>query len=83
MLGRPSNANRAAEDSGRNGETMASMDTLRRLIAGRGRLQDESGQAMVEYALLISLIAIACFGVVSTMGLSLSSLYSTINAQFP
>jgi len=38
---------------------------------------------MVEYALLLSLIAIACFGVVQSMGLGLSSLYSTINARFP
>ncbi len=38
---------------------------------------------MVEYALLISLVAIVCIGVVSTMGLSLSSLYNTINTRFP
>ncbi len=41
---------------------------------------DESGQAMVEYALLLSLIAIVCVGIVQTMGLSLSALYSKINA---
>jgi Flp pilus assembly pilin Flp len=47
------------------------------------RVRGESGQALVEYALLLSLIAIVCFGVVDTMGLGLSSLYSTINARFP
>jgi Flp pilus assembly pilin Flp len=41
---------------------------------------DESGQAMVEYALLLSLIAIVSVGIVQTMGLSLSGLYSKINA---
>lgn len=41
---------------------------------------DESGQAMVEYALLLSLIAIVSVGILQTMGLSLSQLYSKINA---
>jgi Flp pilus assembly pilin Flp len=63
---------------------MATVGTLRRLIeVTRERLDGESGQAMVEYALLLSLIAIVCFGIVQTMGLGLSSLYSTINARFP
>jgi Flp pilus assembly pilin Flp len=56
--------------------------TLRRVIAGT-RLDSESGQALVEYALLLSLIAIVCFGVVQEMGLGLSSVYSHINATFP
>lgn len=63
---------------------MAIVETLRRVIAGtRQRLNGESGQAMVEYALLLSLIAIVCFGVVQAMGLGLSSLYSSINTRFP
>jgi Flp pilus assembly pilin Flp len=40
----------------------------------------EEGQAMVEYALLISLIAVACFGAVQTFGLDVSILYSRITA---
>jgi Flp pilus assembly pilin Flp len=62
---------------------MAIIPTLRRLYAIAGRARDERGQAMVEYALLISLIAVVCFGVVQTMGLSLSSLYNSINTKFP
>lgn len=62
---------------------MAIPKMLRRLTVGARKLHSESGQALVEYSLLISLIAIVCFGVVETMGLSLSSLYSTINARFP
>jgi Flp pilus assembly pilin Flp len=57
--------------------------TLRRVIEQMRRLDGESGQALVEYALLLSLIAIVCFGVIQEMGLGLSSLYSTINARFP
>jgi Flp pilus assembly pilin Flp len=65
-------------------ETMVIIGTLRGLIEGtRKRLDGESGQAMVEYALLLSLIAIVCIGIVQSMGLGLSSLYSTINARFP
>jgi Flp pilus assembly pilin Flp len=62
-------------------------------IAGRlheeilGRLgclaRDDSGQALVEYALLLSLIALVAFGAVNAFGLGVSSLYSKINANFP
>lgn len=54
-----------------------------RLFIGSRRIRDERGQAMVEYALLISLIAMVCIVIVQAMGLSLSSLYSTINSKFP
>jgi Flp pilus assembly pilin Flp len=54
----------------------------------RRRLQElmedirrEDGQALVEYALLISLIAMICFGAVETFGLGVSSLFSKIVAQ--
>jgi Flp pilus assembly pilin Flp len=50
-------------------------------IATRSR--DEDGQALVEYALLLSLIAIVAIGVVQVMGLHLSSLYQTIVDSFP
>jgi Flp pilus assembly pilin Flp len=62
---------------------MAIVETLRKVIARVRRLDGEEGQALVEYALLLSLIAIVCFGVIQEMGLGLSSLYSNINANFP
>jgi Flp pilus assembly pilin Flp len=62
---------------------MAIVEKLRALIANARLLDGESGQAMVEYALLLSLIAIVCFGVVQIMGLGLSSLYNSINTRFP
>ena len=62
---------------------MAITTRLQALLANARHLNEEGGQALVEYALLISLIAIVCFGVVETMGLGLSSLYSTINTRFP
>jgi Flp pilus assembly pilin Flp len=44
---------------------------------------DDSGQALVEYALLLALIALVAIGAVEAFGLGVSGLYSTINAQFP
>jgi Flp pilus assembly pilin Flp len=43
----------------------------------------ESGQALVEYALLLALIALVAFGAINEFGLGVSRLYSKINAQFP
>jgi Flp pilus assembly pilin Flp len=57
-------------------------------LLGRLRLlpmlaRSEDGQAMVEYALLISLIATVCFGAVQLFGLGVSSLFSKIYAVVP
>jgi Flp pilus assembly pilin Flp len=43
----------------------------------------EEGQALVEYALLLSLIAIVTFGAVNEFGLGVSSLYSKIYNGVP
>ena len=60
-------------------------ETLGAWLLGRlgGRACDESGQALVEYALLLSLIALVAIGAVQVFGLGVSGLYSTINANFP
>jgi Flp pilus assembly pilin Flp len=49
----------------------------------RGFERDESGQALVEYALLIALISIVAIGAVQAFGLGVSGLYSKINANYP
>ena len=56
---------------------------VRRLQKLARHLQREEGQALVEYALLVSLIAIVCFGAVDAFGLGVSGLYSKINAVVP
>jgi Flp pilus assembly pilin Flp len=43
----------------------------------------EDGQALVEYALLISLVAIVALVAVSTVGTGVSTLYSKIITNFP
>jgi Flp pilus assembly pilin Flp len=39
---------------------------------------EETGQALVEYSLLLALIAVVAFGAVNEFGLGVSSLYSQI-----
>jgi Flp pilus assembly pilin Flp len=42
------------------------------------RASAEDGQALVEYSLLLALIAVISFGAVNEFGLGVSSLYSQI-----
>jgi Flp pilus assembly pilin Flp len=56
---------------------------LERVKELTSRSAEEDGQALVEYALLISLIAIVAFGAVDVFGLGVSSLFSKIVAVYP
>jgi len=40
---------------------------------------DEEGQAMVEYALILALVSVAAVAILSTLGHSVSSIFSEIN----
>jgi Flp pilus assembly pilin Flp len=44
---------------------------------------DESGQALVEYSLLILLVAVAAIAAVRTFGLGVSTLYQSIVDVYP
>jgi pilus assembly protein Flp/PilA len=48
---------------------------MRSLVA---RLRDESGQALVEYGLLVGLIAALCVVVIATLGSDISSFFQSI-----
>jgi pilus assembly protein Flp/PilA len=39
----------------------------------------EEGQAMVEYALILALVSVAAVAILSTLGTSVSSIFSEIN----
>jgi Flp pilus assembly pilin Flp len=39
----------------------------------------ESGQAMVEYALILALVSVAAVGILAALGTSVSSIFSSIN----
>lgn len=62
---------------------MSVTSVLRRLWEQARHLPMEEGQALVEYALLISLIAIVTVGAVQTFGFGVSHLYSKINSVVP
>ena len=44
---------------------------------------DEAGQALVEYSLLILLVAVAAIAAVRTFGLGVSTLYQSIVDAYP
>lgn len=45
------------------------------------RRNEERGASLVEYALLLALIAVVCVGAVSVLGDSTSEPYSTLGSQ--
>lgn len=63
---------------------MTVMSGVRRIHGLTRRLKvDEEGQALVEYALLVSLIAVVAFGSVNFFGIGVFSLYSKVVANYP
>jgi Flp pilus assembly pilin Flp len=44
-----------------------------RLVALRRHLIDDSGQAMIEYALILALVTIVSIGVLQALGVSVSN----------
>jgi len=62
---------------------MSFSSILRQLKKLPSLARAEGGQALVEYALLISLVALTAFVAVESFGLGVSSLYSTIVSVYP
>lgn len=57
---------------------------ISRLIRAISALRpDEEGQALVEYALIVLLVALAAISLLSLVGGFPSSVFSHINADFP
>jgi pilus assembly protein Flp/PilA len=44
---------------------------------------EESGQDLAEYALLLALIAAACIGGVTTLGINMNLIYVNLSTNFP
>ena len=55
---------------------------MRAFLALQSVRNREEGQAMVEYALLLSLIAIVSIGVLTILGTKVSSVFHEINLDF-
>ena len=43
--------------------------------------KDESGASLVEYGMLVALIAVVCIGVVTGFGVTVSDVFSLINTD--
>jgi pilus assembly protein Flp/PilA len=52
-----------------------------RLVSGAHSVRDAEGQAMIEYALILALVSVAAVTILSTLGVSVSSIFSQINAD--
>lgn len=44
-------------------------------------LREDDGATMVEYGIMVALIAAICIAVVATMGQNVSNAFSTVNAS--
>jgi pilus assembly protein Flp/PilA len=44
-------------------------------------VKNDEGAALVEYGLLVGLIAVVCVGAVGTLGVTISGYFDTINAS--
>jgi Flp pilus assembly pilin Flp len=52
---------------------------MRAYLAVAALRDREEGQALVEYALLLSLIAVASIGILRALGLQVASIFSSVN----
>jgi pilus assembly protein Flp/PilA len=52
---------------------------IRAYLAVQALKDREEGQALVEYALLLSLIAVVSIGVLTALGKSVSGIFSDVN----
>jgi len=57
--------------------------TLQKCLQLRNRLENEEGQTLVEYGLLLMLIALVVMAAVALLGTSISDLFADMTAGFP
>jgi pilus assembly protein Flp/PilA len=51
------------------------------LLRLRARIEQEAGQALVEYALILALIAVVSIVVLGLLGHNVSRIFSSVNSQ--
>ncbi len=59
----------------------AKLIPIRMYLALKELRDEESGQAMVEYALILALVSVAAVGILSLLGGSVSSIFDKINSD--
>jgi pilus assembly protein Flp/PilA len=56
-------------------------EILRAYSALRDRVEREEGQALVEYALILALIAVVSILILQALGLNVSRVFNSVNSQ--
>ena len=59
----------------------AKLIPIRTHLALKALRDEESGQAMVEYALILALVSVAAVGILSLLGTHVSSIFNEINSD--
>jgi pilus assembly protein Flp/PilA len=54
---------------------------MRLIACFRGFAKDDSGQDLLEYALLVALIALVAFGAVAAAGTQVNTIFNSIASQ--
>ena len=57
---------------------MANVSPVR--VKGPGKMEDERGQGLVEYALILLLVAIAVIGLLTTLGGNVGNVFSDVSS---
>ncbi len=47
----------------------------------RARLERQEGQALVEYALILALIAVVSIAILTALGINVSRVFNSVNTQ--
>ena len=71
---------RAAQAKYTDPEELSMQAWLRSLVGRLRTADDEKGQGMVEYALILVLIAIVVIGILTLLGGKVSQVFSSINS---
>jgi pilus assembly protein Flp/PilA len=56
-------------------------EILSAYAALRNRLDREDGQALVEYALILALIAVVSIAILTALGVNVSRVFNSVNTQ--
>ena len=56
-------------------------EILSAFAALRNRLDREDGQALVEYALILALIAVVSIAILTALGVNVSRVFNSVNSQ--
>jgi pilus assembly protein Flp/PilA len=51
------------------------------LLARVAAVRESDGQAMIEYALILALVSVAAVTILSTLGVSVSSIFNKVNTD--